>query len=346
MLDNNDAGGSPSVSLRQRILSPYSLLSFAVAFAVLYFLAVRFDIEWSQTWANIKALDPVQYALAFIFYALTFVFRGARWKILSRTAGLEDIPNSRVPSVARFAQIIVIGWFVNAIALLRLGDAYRAYALSDETRAGFSWSLGTIFAERIIDMVAVFLLIVAGALVFSLTAGFAGTFYIVGAASAMAVALVAILAVMRLGYGARLASILPDRLERSYQRFHAGTVGSFGQLQVPFLLSLVGWILEIARLYSVVQALGFDISIPLVLIAALGNAILSTVPTPGGVGAVEPGLTGLLALEMVRHDAASVTLVDRSITYLSILVVGGLIFLAWNLTRSRRRRKSLDPTSV
>lgn len=141
MLDNNDAA---PVSLRQRVLSPYTLLSFAVALAVLYFLAVQFDLDWSQTWANIKALDPVQYAVAFIVYALCFVVRGARWRILSRSAGLEDILDSRIPSVARFAQIIVIGWFVNAIAWLRLGDAYRAYALSDETRAGFSWSLGTI----------------------------------------------------------------------------------------------------------------------------------------------------------------------------------------------------------
>lgn len=344
MLDNNDTA-SP-VSLRKRVFSPYTLLSFAVALAVLYFLAVRFDFDWSLTWDNIKSLDPVQYAVAFIVYALCFVVRGARWKILSRSAGLEDIPNSRMPSVPRFAQIIVIGWFVNAIAWLRLGDAYRAYALSDETRAGFSWSLGTIFAERIMDMVAVFLLIVAGALVFSLTADFAGTFYIVGAASLMVVALVAILAVMMLGYGAKLARVLPDRLAGAYQRFHAGTVGSFGELRAPFILSIIGWIMEIARLYFVVQALGFDISLSLVLIAALGNAILSTVPTPGGVGAVEPGLTGLLALEMARHDALSVTLVDRSITYLSIIVVGGLIFLAWNLTRSRRRRESLDPTSA
>ena len=331
---------SPSVSLRQRVLSPYTLLSLAIAIAFLFFLAVRFDLDWEQTWNNIKALDPLLYVLALLLYYLSFAFRGLRWRILSRSAGIEEIPDARTPSAWRYSQLIVIGWFVNSVAWLRLGDAYRAYALSDEARTGFSWSLGTIFGERVMDMIAVFVLIVVGALAFSLTADFSGTVYVVGAAFVMALALIGVLVVMR-GYGPRLARLLPDRLERAYQKFHDGALGSFGELRLPFLLSFVGWILEVGRLYFVVQALGFDVSLSLILIAALGHALLSTVPTPGGVGAVEPGVTGLLVLEMARHDAVSVALVDRSITYLSIIVIGGLVFLAWNLTRSRRRSKMI-----
>ena len=331
---------SPSVSLRQRILSPYTLLSLAIAIAFLFFLAVRFDLDWEQTWNNIKALDPLLYVLALLLYYLSFAFRGLRWRILSRSAGIEEIPDARTPSAWRYSQLIIIGWFVNSVAWLRLGDAYRAYALSDEARTGFSWSLGTIFGERVMDMIAVFVLIVVGALAFSLTADFSGTVYVVGAAFVMALALIGVLVVMR-GYGPRLARLLPDRLERAYRRFHDGALGSFGELRLPFLLSFVGWILEVGRLYFIVQALDFDVSLSLILIAALGHALLSTVPTPGGVGAVEPGVTGLLVLEMARHDAVSVALVDRSITYLSIIVIGGLVFLAWNLTRSRRRGNRL-----
>jgi len=155
----------------------------------------------------------------------------------------------------------------------------------------------------------------------------------------MAFGLLVVLVLMR-GYGPKLARFLPNRFESAYEKFHDGTVGSFGELRVPFLLSMIGWILEVGRLYFVVQALDFDISLSLVMIAALGHAILSTVPTPGGVGVVEPGVTGLLVLGMARHDALSVALVDRSITYLSIIVIGGVIFLIWNLTKSRRKRNS------
>ena len=255
-MPRNNGDDSPSVSLRQRVLSPYTLLSLAIAIAFLYFLAVRFDLDWEQTWSNIKDLDPMLYALGLLLYYLSFVFRGVRWRILSRSAGIEEIPDSRTPSVWRYSQLIVIGWFVNSVAWLRLGDAYRAYALSDEARTGFSWSLGTIFGERVMDMIAVFVLIVVGALAFSLTADFSGMVYVVGAAFVMALALIGVLVVMR-GYGPRLARFLPDRLESAYRRFHDGALGSFGELRVPFLLSFVGWILEVGRLYFVVQGARF-----------------------------------------------------------------------------------------
>ena len=229
-MPSDNGPDAPSVSLRQRVLSPYTLLSLAIAVAFLYFLAVRFDLDWEQTWSNIRALDPVLYAVGLLLYYLSFVFRGLRWRILSRSAGIEENPDARTPSVWRYSQLIIIGWFVNSVAWLRLGDAYRAYALSDEARTGFSWSLGTIFGERIMDMIAVFVLIVVGALAFSLTADFSGTVYLVGAAFVMALALLAVLAVMR-GYGPRLARFLPDRLERAYRRFHEGAVGSFGELR-------------------------------------------------------------------------------------------------------------------
>ena len=69
---------------------------------------------------------------------------------------------------------------------------------------------------------------------------------------------------------------------------------------------------------------------------SIGHAILSTVPTPGGVGAVEPGVTGLLVLGMDRSDALSVALTDRTITYLSILVFGGIAMLLWQASYRRR----------
>ena len=50
---------------------------------------------------------------------------------------------------------------------------------------------------------------------------------------------------------------------------------------------------------------------------------------------MEPGTTTLLLLGLGKADAASVALLDRSITYLSVLIFGGLAFAAWNLRRRR-----------
>ena len=156
------------------------------------------------------------------------------------------------------------------------------------------------------------------------------------------VVLLMVLFAMRL-YGARIARRFPKRLEEAYHRFHQGTLGSFKQLPILMLLGLVGWFLEIARLYFVIQALHLDTSWFLISIVALGHAILSTVPTPGGVGAVEPGVTGLLLLSFERSEAVSIALLDRSITYVSVIAIGGIIFLIRQISSAKRQRAKLVP---
>ena len=86
------------------------------------------------------------------------------------------------------------------------------------------------------------------------------------------------------------------------------------------------------------QALGFDVSLSLILFAALAHSLLTTIPlTPGGLGFVEGGLTGLLALSLTADQAVGVTLVDRSITYLSVIAIGGVLFAVRQVIEMRRR---------
>ena len=297
-------------------------------------MATRFDLDWGRTWDNVRQMNPWLYVLALALYYLSFVFRGVRWRMLAHSAS-DGRSADGLPSMLRSSQLILIGWFVNAIAWLRLGDAYRAYMFAEESKRGFAWSLGTIVAERAIDMASIFLLLAAAALLFSASTDSSTARYLLLAAFLMAFVLVVVLLTMKHS-GVRLARLLPRRLESAYQRFHQGTLGSFRNLPVLFVLSAGAWLLEASRLYVVTRALDMDVGLPLVMVAALGHAILSTVPTPGGVGAVEPGLTGLLALSLERSDAASVALVDRSITYLSVIVFGGLALLLRQVWRARK----------
>ncbi len=331
---------APAISLRRRVLSLPTLLSFAVAVAFVAFLATRFDLDWGATLENLRSMDPRLYALALALYYVSFAFRGLRWRLLAKNAGLEDGPDTRLPSALRCATLIVAGWFVNSIAWLRLGDAYRAYLFSRESRTGFSWSLGTVLAERVMDMATVAAIVAVSVLALALTADAPDARSLVFRAAAIAalmtVALAALVLAMK-AFGARLARLLPGRLESAFLSFRSGAFGSFKQLPTLFALGLLGWLMEIARLGFVVQALGAEVGLPMLAIVALAHALLSTVPTPGGMGVVEPGVTGLLALSLARHDAVSIALVDRSITYLSVLVVGGLVLLLRQLATARSR---------
>ena len=68
---------------------------------------------------------------------------------------------------------------------------------------------------------------------------------------------------------------------------------------------------------------------------ALAGSLLTLAPTPGGLGVVESGTVGLLVrLSAIPVDAAAaVVVVDRSISYLSIILVGAVLFLARQVFR-------------
>ena len=330
-------GRSEPTPLRSRVFSLPTLLSFGVAVGVIALFAVRFDLDWRATWSNVRGIDLWMYAAALLLYYASFLFRGIRWRLLAINAGAASTPGWRPPSVVQSSLLIVIGWFVNSIAWLRLGDAYRAYAFAREARSTFSWSLGTVLAERTLDMALIFGILVIGAGALAVTSDAAGSTPILIAGSGMAVALAAIIVAMRIG-GIRLARLMPRRIEEAYANFHEGTMGSFKQLPGLVLLGLIAWVLEMGRLYFVIAALDIEVALALIPVLAVSHAILSTVPTPGGLGAVEPGLTGLLLLSLDRPDAVSVALVDRSITYLSVIVIGGLVFLLRQIVTARQGR--------
>jgi hypothetical protein len=161
-------------------------------------------------------------------------------------------------------------------------------------------------------------------------------------------ALLILIAVMRF-FGLRMAKRLPARLEKAYANFQHGTLQSFSVRGLPpqVALGVIGWLLEIVRFYFVADGLGIDISFGVVMLAALANAMLTTIPTPGGFGFVESGLTGVLVLAGLGHTAAfSLTFVDRTISWVSVVMFGGLLFAYWHLVRDRRRRPDRETTSA
>lgn len=330
-------------SFGARVLSLRNLLSPVIAAGLIILLATQFDLDWQETWLNIRSMNPWLYLLALALYYISFVFRGVRWRILAVNASNHE-NDVDIPSYLHMSQLIVIGWFFNSILWLRMGDLYRAQAFATDSKSSFSWSLGTLTAERVMDMVTVAVIISVSVAALKLTpAGSAPVNgFIIGSAIVMAAGLLAAVIAIRI-YGLWIRRYVPVRFHDIYDRFYGGVIDSFGQTRSIFMLSLlgaIGWLLEIGRLYFVVRALGIDIDPILAAVVALGHAILSTVPTPGGVGAVEPGVTGLLLVELSRPDAVAVTIVDRSITYLSIIVIGGLLFAVRQLGRFRKSRIS------
>ncbi len=314
--------GPPSIF--RRMFSLPAIVSLALAALFLAFIVTRFDVDLSATWEQVTDANLRLLILAVVVHYTTFIFRGARWRLLLQNT---SAPDTVLPGVLYCSQLVLLGWFANSVGWLRLGDAYRAYLYRDEQNESFSRTIGTILAERALDTILVALLLVA-AVPFLLDSGDRVTWLVLALAISLVAGLAVILAAMTWAR-ALLLRRLPPFLSVRYERFHQGTMGSFQRVPEATLWGLLGWAAEIARMYLVVEALGFDISLALVVFLTLANSLLTLVPTPGGVGAVESGVGGLAVRlsSLSATAAAAVVLIDRAITYISVIVLGAALFV-------------------
>jgi uncharacterized protein (TIRG00374 family) len=128
---------------------------------------------------------------------------------------------------------------------------------------------------------------------------------------------------------------LPARVIEFYDRFEEGVFSAIGIRSLPALgiVTALVWATEAGRLFLVIQALGFDdlrLGISGVVFVALVASLMTAVPfTPAGLGAVEGALFAVLtvAYGVPPPEAIAITLVDRAISYFSIIVFGSIAYL-------------------
>jgi uncharacterized protein (TIRG00374 family) len=130
--------------------------------------------------------------------------------------------------------------------------------------------------------------------------------------------------------------VVPERFHEQYARFEHGTLKSFRGIPVLVGLSLLAWGGEVMRLYFVAAALGLGGIAPSVIVfVALAAALMTTLPlTPAGLGFAEGAIVGVLLLAasaglapgVDEHAAASIALLDRAISYWSLIVFGLVIY--------------------
>ena len=347
-----------SATIRHRAFSLPTLVAVGLAIALLVFLVTRFDVDLGATWTKVKSCNPWLLASAFLLHYTTFLFRGARWRIFlqnaaNQNAARQDAVNGEndevdgvaqppLPGVIYCSQLVLLGWFANAVGWLRLGDAYRAYLYREEQKASFSRTMGTILAERTLDTLLV-ALVLAATIPFLIRNDGEAAQTVLAVAAALVVLLAAMLAAM---FWMRrwAARRLPRWLAERYSRFQEGALGSFRRLLPVTILGVLAWAAEVARLYLVVRALDLDVGIAAVVFLTMANSLLTLVPTPGGLGAVESGVASLAVRlsTLTGNFAAALVVVDRAITYLSIIVVGALLF-AWRQVFRRAGRTASGP---
>jgi uncharacterized protein (TIRG00374 family) len=317
------------MSLLGRIRQPRTLLSIAVPLAIIV-IAVWLNREDME-----KVPDEIAHAngwfvlIAFTSYYLGFPLRGFRWTKLLQGAGYRV-------KVRDGTEIIFLSWLVNCVVPAKLGDLYRAYLLKLNSPVSATRTLGTVFMERILDLIAIAALgLMAGYWHFrdTLTELPQSVQLTLAFGVVLIVALILALVAMR-NFGRRLIAILPlpQRVVELYERFEEGVFSSVGLRGLPLLgiLTVLIWLSEAMRLYFVTRALGSDLGVSGAMFVALIGSLLTAVPfTPAGLGLVEGGMLAVLTsvFEISRTTAAAIVLVDRTISVFTIVILGALAYM-------------------
>ena len=325
----SSSSASQIVGLRRRILHPATLISFTVAVLLLIALARGVDVSFTDMARAIADANPLLIAAGLVAYYVNFPMRGIRWRLLIENAQTEPDNPVPLPSRRAFSEIILLGWFMNAVAWLRMGDPYRAYLVSRQHEShSYPRILGTVLAERVLDVVTfAAILLPIGALLWvdasGATTAIIGLTVVIGGGSIFLVVGMAL-------FGQRATARLPASIRDWLERLRVGALLSLrGRLWPVTILSIGGWAAEGVRLALVAWALGLDIPLPVIAFVALAHNLITAIPsTPGGLGIAEAGMVGLLLPWVALEDAAVLTALDRSITWFSVIVFGGLLF-AW-----------------
>src|SRR6266478_3081250 len=336
------------LSLGKRLLNWRTILPLVVVIALLIYAAHKTNINPQQTWATIRSANMIFFLAAFLIYYLSFPIRTLRWQMLLENVGFNK---ARLPGFWKSAEIIYISFFANVVVPARLGEVYRAYLLRQETNHSATRTFGTVLAERLLDLIVLVLLLTTAIMV-SLHENLPPQLrFGLQVTVALVVAGVVGLFALRL-LREHVAELIPMRYRDRYYHFQEGTLGSFRRIPALSGLTLAVWACESLRFYFIALALNLIGGSPLHIIAAasfigLGEALLTIIPfTAGGVGLVEAGMAAMILLfNPATPNAANLSVaavaLDRTISLLSIWVIGFIVFMvAFGRQAARQKKQS------
>lgn len=323
------AGDEPPMPLSRRLRQPRTIISILVPLLVIAVFASLNSAQLGRVPGLIARADLRLVALAFVVFYAGFPLRGFRWALLLRGAG------TRI-STRDSTEILFLSWLVNCVVPAKLGDVYRAYLLKINTVASLSRTFGTVFIERVLDVMAIALLGIAAGF-WSFRDGLPPPIQIIFAIGLVVVAVAALGLLTMRNFGRQILTALPfpPKLLEFYDRFEEGVFRAISRRQLPLLGALTGmiWMTEALRLFLVIQAFGFtDVRVGLsgaVFVALIGSLLTAVPLSPAGLGIVEAGIVGVLtvAYGIPLAEATAIALLDRVISVFSIIVLGSLAYL-------------------
>lgn len=270
---------------------------------------------------------PVDYLLlAFLLTFISYLLRFCKWHTLSRLSNFS----------IGFKDNIVI-FFIGLMMSItpgKAGELIKSFLLQKQASVPYSASIPVVIYDRFTDLLAMMALVSVGLFVYPFGLTSVIILFIL-------IALFFIL-IQRRSLITRLIDWVtkPQKLVRfrgSLHHFYNQTLFlmRFRVLGFSFIISLVAWLLEAISLFIIIKAFSVDVSFfASMLTFSLGTLAGAISMIPGGLGAAEASITGLLMYFGVTGSlAVTISLIIRFVTLWFGVILGIIAFVV--------KRKSL-----
>jgi uncharacterized membrane protein YbhN (UPF0104 family) len=264
------------------------------------------------------ARELIELGACLVIYAVVTLLRGWRWHTILRQAHVD---HARADAYA----LTVVGYMGNNVLPARGGELLRVLLLGERTTAKRRVILGSIIAERFLDLLTIVTLFAALTIgdIADRPLGLAPLALVAGVVLAGATVLALLKAVRRRGRLERFAEIV-----RPFAHATRVLVGWIGVVLAAVTVAV--WLLEALIFWLVGDSLHLGLTPIEALFLVVLTSFVAIVPSaPGYIGTFEAAVVfGLDALGIEGGQAVAFALLIRFLLYVPITVAGLGLMLA------------------
>ena len=312
------------------------VLPFVISAALLYLVIRSVASEPGQVLATLVAADWRFIAPAIVLYFVGICLRSARWGLL--------LPEHAVNTATLF-RALVVGFTVNNLLPLRVGEVARTYLLNRWCRIPYGATIASLVVERVLDGLSLaMLLLVALSVVpapgyLRWAGGVAALGFLSGAAllALGAWRTSAITAIARFA-----ARFLPSRFGAIVERLAASFARALVLVHDPVRLtrvlglSLLAWCFELGLFFMLLVAFGLPGGYPLALLVGSAGNFATLIPSsPGYAGTFDAAVITVLQSPEVGIAAFQATAYDFAVhmtLLVPVTIVGTLVLWRSHVT--------------
>lgn len=309
------------------LFNPRVLLGLAVSLACLYVIGRQINVD--ELVSTLASTNPLFVAICILSIPPAMYIKALRWRLF--------FPDPASARRAGLVPALYIGYMVNTIAPLRMGELVRAYLVGHHGRLGVSTVLATIVLEKLFDVASLLIILVVLAATtplpdWAVAAAYASTVGLAVGVIGTAIALVAEQHLVRLtaAIERRVPAIGKLKPSLLLESFLAGlrAVKKPRTLFWIVVWSSVLWVGGSIGLFAAIASVGVPASTAMVFfLMVVSNLGMSVPSAPGYVGVYHALVVLSLTVFGVAETAALSVGIILHTTVFGTFLVGGLVYL-------------------